>query len=677
MKKRGKKRLAAILSLCMMLTLLPAAALAAGGEYNLVVAGVNVTSANADDILGDGKVSYNPDTKALTLNNAVLNSGIYRSFIKEGDDLTVNIIGENTINITSTYGISLGANALYLQGGGKLNIIQAGNLLQQGIWAKKITIDGVGLTIHSGADCIYSEANYGVAVEDGDETVTVINGAVLDLISDQYAPISAREISIDGSTVTARTKAESHHALYAWEGSIKINNSTVEAYAESSASPAVWAADTVEITGGSDVTATGGSSNTIYCDGDIVVNNSTVKAYDTSTYAYPAIYAYGDITVENSSTVTAESKGMRGIFTDGNMTINDSTVTASGTKNEGMVAIKGLKVNNSKLTASCSPGGSYIWAIVTGMLEVTASEITAYGGIDISDYYTLSRDNASFRITPAAGTLAELKTDAANHDGYAAVHFGQSPYSAAADFDADAMAALSSCKYVHIGEHVHAGGTATCTAEAVCEDCGRPYGDVDPDNHSFTNYKYNNDATCTADGTETAKCDRCGAADTREKAGTILKHKAVKIEAKDATCTGDGNIEYWRCETCGRYFSDEALTQQITEEATVIEAKGHGETELKNEKEATCTAEGYTGDRVCRDCGEVLQKGQTVAKLAHSYKDGTCTVCGASDPDYKPGGQNDNDSPQTDDNAMLWISLITASGCAAAAFAVYIKRKSC
>lgn len=96
-----------------------------------------------------------------------------------------------------------------------------------------------------------------MAVEDGDETVTVINGAVLDLISDQYAPISAKEISIDGSTVTARTKAESHHALYAWEGSIKINNSTVEAYAESSASPAVWAADTVEITGGSDVTATG------------------------------------------------------------------------------------------------------------------------------------------------------------------------------------------------------------------------------------------------------------------------------------------------------------------------------------------------------------------------------------------------------------------------------------
>lgn len=84
MKKRGKKRLAAILSLCMMLTLLPAAALAAGGEYNLVVAGVNVTSANADDILGDGKVSYDPDTKVLTLNNAVLNSGIYRSIYRRG-----------------------------------------------------------------------------------------------------------------------------------------------------------------------------------------------------------------------------------------------------------------------------------------------------------------------------------------------------------------------------------------------------------------------------------------------------------------------------------------------------------------------------------------------------------------------------------------------------------------
>ena len=43
--------------------------------------------------------------------------------------------------------------------------------------------------------------------------------------------------------------------------------------------------------------------------------------------------------------------------------------------------------------------------------------------------------------------------------------------------------------------------------------------------HSFTNYVYNNDATCTADGTETASCDRgCGVTDTRTAEGTKLPH---------------------------------------------------------------------------------------------------------------------------------------------------------
>lgn len=57
--------------------------------------------------------------------------------------------------------------------------------------------------------------------------------------------------------------------------------------------------------------------------------------------------------------------------------------------------------------------------------------------------------------------------------------------------------------------------------------------------------------------------------------------------------------------------------------------KAHGETELKNVKEATCAEEGYTGDKVCKVCGEVVEQGKPVEKLAHSYKDGKCTVCGA------------------------------------------------
>ena len=76
---RMKRRLTAILlCLCMALTLLPATVVAANEpvDYNLVVAGVTVTNENADDILDDGTVSYDPVTKVLTLHNAVLDGGI-------------------------------------------------------------------------------------------------------------------------------------------------------------------------------------------------------------------------------------------------------------------------------------------------------------------------------------------------------------------------------------------------------------------------------------------------------------------------------------------------------------------------------------------------------------------------------------------------------------------------
>lgn len=180
----------------------------------------------------------------------------------------------------------------------------------------------------------------------------------------------------------------------------------------------------------------------------------------------------------------------------------------------------------------------------------------------------------------------------------------------------------------------------SCSCGKFFEDeaCTKEIADIDtwrviaPLDHSFTDYVYNNDATCTTDGTETAKCDRCDETDTRVKTGSALGHKTVKTEAK----------------------------------------------------EATCTSEGYTGDKVCKDCGEVLEKGEIIPKLAHSYKNGTCTACGASDPDYKPAvsaGEKDSAdksaSPRTGDDSsmMLWIPILAASGCAVTGIIAYRRRR--
>ena len=71
------------------------------------------------------------------------------------------------------------------------------------------------------------------------------------------------------------------------------------------------------------------------------------------------------------------------------------------------------------------------------------------------------------------------------------------------------------------------GGTATCTAKATCADCGAEYG-----NHH----------------------------------GDKLKH----VVAKDATTSEEGNIEYWYCKACEKYFSDADANNEITQAQTVI-----------------------------------------------------------------------------------------------------------
>ena len=73
------------------------------------------------------------------------------------------------------------------------------------------------------------------------------------------------------------------------------------------------------------------------------------------------------------------------------------------------------------------------------------------------------------------------------------------------------------------------GGKATCAEKAVCEVCGKAYGELDPKNH--TDLKY--------------------------------------IPAKAATEDAEGNIEYWYCSGCGKYYSDKDGTKEIKKANTV------------------------------------------------------------------------------------------------------------
>lgn len=69
------RALAIVLLLVLCLGLLPATVFAVE-DYKITVAGIQVTSENANDVLGNGTVSYDHETKTLTLNNADLGGGI-------------------------------------------------------------------------------------------------------------------------------------------------------------------------------------------------------------------------------------------------------------------------------------------------------------------------------------------------------------------------------------------------------------------------------------------------------------------------------------------------------------------------------------------------------------------------------------------------------------------------
>ena len=127
---------------------------------------------------------------------------------------------------------------------------------------------------------------------------------------------------------------------------------------------------------------------------------------------------------------------------------------------------------------------------------------------------------------------------------------------------------------------------------------------------------------------------------------TIREHELEKTEAVEASCTADGNAEYWTCSLCGQLFSDEDATTATTAEDVVIAATGHtaGDAVTENEVAASCT-EGGSYDTVvyCSVCGTELSRETTaVAATGHSYvavvtaptstEQGyttyTCSVCG-------------------------------------------------
>ena len=151
-------------------------------------------------------------------------------------------------------------------------------------------------------------------------------------------------------------------------------------------------------------------------------------------------------------------------------------------------------------------------------VTVNGTEVT----LDENNSFVLSPANVEQKIivTDKAGNTAEMTVTV--NDGHT---FGE--WVSNGDGTHTRQCTVDGCNGSETKDC--AGGKATCTEKAICEICGKAYGELNASNHA----------------------------------------SLVHFSAKAATTDAEGNIEYWCCKGCGKYFADSACTKEITAKDTV------------------------------------------------------------------------------------------------------------
>ena len=196
-------------------------------------------------------------------------------------------------------------------------------------------------------------------------------------------------------------------------------------------------------------------------------------------------------------------------------------------------------------------GKTYCEARTVTITEKYIDTVTVNGTtveLDESDSFRLAPANGGQKIIAAdkAGNTTEMTVTV--NDGHTYGEWasnGDGTHTRKCTVDGCAGSETKDCS----------GGKATCRDKAKCAVCGKTYGELDAKNHAD------------------------------------LKH----IPAKAATWVAEGNIEYWYCEGCGRYFSDRDGTKEIRKADTVTAKRKSGSAAAKPEDDPKSPGTGDTG----------------------------------------------------------------------------------
>ena len=543
----------------------------------------------------DWNVKYESSSNTLTLRGASIQggsnavsapygSGIYAlSHSGQPVSLTIKLIGENTI--TGFYGIFLNA---------EINASSYGT-------NATLTITG-----ESNGSLKVSGSNHGIYVQSGtdDASLTIKNASV-------DAKTTQTNSGYVGVYVCSSTSATNSPLL-----SLAVNGGSLTASGGTSSDGILFNVGSSQ--------ATGATTSLTVSDNAIVRANGGIKAsrVDEPTPSGTGIVfdgtegtVYGDVTLQEDITINqGESLTIRdgaSLNTGNNkVTVNggtlngedkitgtvkytpsittaslpegkvneeyDAFLTADGSEPIEWSVIQedslptGLSLSkDGKITGKPTAPGDYVFTVTASNDVGSVSKELTITVKDVDPIYSIQNSGDISFADAIESYTPEVKTIMITNDGNQPITLNQPVSSESFD-----VGTLSKTE-LNVGE----------TAEFT----------VQPKNGLLAG-SYEEDIVIT--GTNNGK-----SVSTKVNVKFNVKHNAVKVERKDPTCTEKGNIEYWYCEACRKYFQDEALTKELKQEETILPATGHNLTKV-DEKKPTVDAAGNVEYWYCEVCNK-------------------------------------------------------------------------
>ncbi|HIQ75952.1 MAG TPA: hypothetical protein IAB79_00630 [Candidatus Faecousia excrementipullorum] len=552
-----KKRLVSLLmALALCLSLLPATALAATPNGQVIYVGnVNVTSGGYWTTGNDGTVTaftgegtpadnfihYDATNNVLTLHNAVIKKELdYSESIQGGTYIPGSAIGvfhqngaaELTIQLEGTNTIAEVSNGIY--------VLASSN--STGDASLTITGDGSLNASASQRGIMVQSNSSDAALKIENAKVTATASSFGDGVSVQSKNDSSVSLTVDGGSLTATGGGNYGAGIRFQFGSGGSGSGT----------------PTVTVSNNAIVRASGNA-------GGIATNATAATPSGTGIVFDGSIgTVYGDVTLQEDLTI---NEGESLTIGDGaSLTVPEGTTLT----NNGTVTTEegGTLTNNGSLVCNHHFGGT---------ATCTEKATCDLCGAEYGDFlpHSLTKTEAKAPTCTGAGNEAYWTC------GSCGKYFS----------DASGNTEITEDSWIlnPIGHdwmdavYTWSDDGSTCTATRTCK-------------HDSTHTETSK-ATVTAAQTKAPTCTQMGettykAAFEADWAMTQTKviadipaagHTLTKTEAQAPTCTEAGNEAYWTCGTCGKYFSDGEGKEEITLDSTVLSALGH------DYKDGVCT----------------------------------------------------------------------------------------